>query len=116
MQGVPVQFSYVKDRVRFRHLPDLPGVELYHAHISRHAFEPHAHEAFGIGMIETGAGRFRYRGAQHVAPAQSLVLTNPDELHTGGSVSEDGWQHRTIYLEPTPGIIAFSSYLLGSLC
>ncbi|WP_342754672.1 AraC family transcriptional regulator [Pantoea sp. MBD-2R] len=101
MQGVPAQFSYEKDRARFRHLPDLPGVELYHAHISRHAFEPHTHEAFGIGMIETGAERFRYRGAQHVAPAQSLVLMNPDELHTGESASEDGWQYRMIYLDPT---------------
>ena len=40
MQGVPLQFSDEKDRARFRHLEQLPGVELYHAHISRYAFEP----------------------------------------------------------------------------
>ncbi|PLM99291.1 AraC family transcriptional regulator, partial [Klebsiella quasipneumoniae] len=51
MQGVPPQFSDEKDRARFRHLEQLPGVELYHAHISRYAFEPHTHEAFGIGVI-----------------------------------------------------------------
>lgn len=100
LQGVPAQFSFDKDRAQFRHLAGLPGVELYHAHISRYAFEPHTHEAFGIGTIDAGAERFRYRGVQHVAPARSLVLMNPDELHTGESASEDGWQYRMIYIDP----------------
>lgn len=100
MQGVPEQFCDEKDRAQFRQLETLPGVELYQAHISRYAFEPHTHEAFGIGTIVAGAERFRYRGAQHVAPAQSLVLMNPDELHTGESAAEEGWQYRMIYLEP----------------
>lgn len=100
MQGVPEQFPYEKDRAQFRHLPALPGVELYHAHISRYAFEPHTHEAFGIGTIDFGAERFRYRGVNHVAPTHSLVLMNPDELHTGESASDEGWRYRMIYIEP----------------
>ena len=58
MQGVPEQFTDERDSARFRHLAQLPGPELYHAHISDYAFEPHTHEAFGIGTIETGAERF----------------------------------------------------------
>ena len=100
MQGVPPQFSDEKDRARFRHLEQLPGVELYHAHISRYAFEPHTHEAFGIGVIEQGAERFRYRGSQHVASANSIVTMNPDELHTGEAETAEGWRYRMIYLEP----------------
>lgn len=100
MQGVPLQFSDEKDRARFRHLEQLPGVELYHAHISRYAFEPHTHEAFGIGVIEQGAERFRYRGSQHIAAANSIVTMNPDELHTGEAETADGWRYRMIYLEP----------------
>lgn len=100
MDGVPEQFSCEQDRALFRHLPGVSGVELYRAHITRHAFEPHTHEAFGIGTIDSGAERFRYRGAQHLAPTQSLVLMNPDELHTGESASEGGWQYRMIYIEP----------------
>lgn len=100
MQGVPEQFTDEKDCARFRHLPQLPGVELYHAHISRYAFEPHTHEAFGIGTVTRGAERFRYRGAQYVAAPGSLVLMNPDELHTGEAATADGWQYRMIYLEP----------------
>lgn len=100
MQGVPDQFNDEKDKAQFRHLPQLPGVELYHAHISRYAFEPHTHEAFGIGTVTLGAERFRYRGVQHVAATDSIVLMNPDELHTGEAATEDGWQYRMIYLEP----------------
>lgn len=100
MQGVPPQFSDEKDHARFRHLEQLPGVELYHAHISRYAFEPHTHEAFGIGVIEQGAERFRYRGSQHVASANSIVTMNPDELHTGEAETAEGWRYRMIYLEP----------------
>ncbi|MEJ5075105.1 AraC family transcriptional regulator [Erwinia rhapontici] len=100
MEGVPEQFSYEQDRASFRHLSGQQGVELYRAHITRYAFEPHTHEAFGIGTIDRGAERFRYRGVQHVAPVDSLVLMNPDELHTGESATEGGWQYRMIYIEP----------------
>lgn len=100
MQGVPEQFSDERDRARFRHLAQVPGVELYHAHISRYAFEPHTHEAFGIGAIESGAERFRYRGTQHVAPVNSVVTMNPDELHTGEAETADGWRYRMVYLDP----------------
>lgn len=40
-------------------VPDRFSDELYRAHITRYAFEPHTHEAFGIGIIDRGAGRFR---------------------------------------------------------
>lgn len=89
------------DRAQFRHVPQQTGVELYQAHIARCAFEPHTHDAFGIGTIDFGAEQFRYRGAQHVAAQDTLVLMNPDELHTGQAVGEEGWRYRMIYIEPT---------------
>lgn len=100
MEGVPEQFIDERDSARFRHLAQLPGVELYHAHISRYAFEPHTHEAFGIGAIESGAERFRYRGTQYVAPTNAIVTMNPDEIHTGEAVGEEGWRYRMVYLDP----------------
>lgn len=100
MEGVPELFIDERDSARFRHLAQLPGVELYHAHISRYAFEPHTHEAFGIGAIESGAERFRYRGTQHVAPTNAIVTMNPDEIHTGEAVGEEGWRYRMVYLDP----------------
>jgi len=100
MDGVPDQFDHPEDRAQFRHVPLRPGVELYRAHIVRHMFEPHTHEAFGLGAIESGVERFRYRGSDHLAPAGSMVLMNPDELHTGRAETDGGWRYRMIYIEP----------------
>ena len=44
----------------------------------------------GLGAIEAGVERFRYRGEEHLAPADTLVLMNPDELHTGRAETADG--------------------------
>nr|WP_277628842.1 AraC family transcriptional regulator [Pantoea allii] len=100
VEGIPAVFPCEKDRAQFKQSPELPGVELYQAHISRYAFEPHTHEAFGIGTIDAGAQRFRYRGTQYTAPAHSLVMMNPDELHTGESACEEGWRYQMIYIQP----------------
>ncbi|MDE1189968.1 MAG: AraC family transcriptional regulator [Pantoea sp.] len=100
MSVVPAIFPCERDRAQFQQFAELPGIELYQAHISRYAFEPHTHEAFGIGTIESGAQRFRYRGTHYTAPQHSLVMMNPDELHTGESACEEGWRYRMIYIQP----------------
>ncbi|WP_249352528.1 MULTISPECIES: AraC family transcriptional regulator [unclassified Rudaea] len=99
MQVAAERFDNALDRAEFRRAAHCAGVELYRAHIVRHAFEPHTHEAFGLGAIETGTERFRYRGADHLAPRDSLVMMNPDELHTGRAETEGGWRYRMIYVE-----------------
>jgi AraC-like DNA-binding protein len=83
---VPDVLNGPADRAEFRRSPHRAGVELYRAHIVQHAFEPHSHAAYGLGAIEAGAERFRYRGSEHVAPAASLVLMNPHELHTDRAI------------------------------
>lgn len=100
MQGVPAQFVDAFDAAEFRQPAHRPGIELYRAHIVRHAFEPHTHEAYGLGAIESGVERFRYRGSDHLAPADSLVLMNPDVLHTGRAETEGGWRYRMVYVDP----------------
>lgn len=88
------------DSVEFARPGHRAGVELYRAHIVRHAFDPHTHEAFGLGLIDAGVERFRYRGGEHLAPVGSLVLMNPDELHTGQAETEGGWRYRMLYIDP----------------
>jgi AraC-like DNA-binding protein len=99
VNAVPTEFEHPLDAAEFRRI-QRPGVELYRAHIVRHAFQPHTHEAYGLGAIESGVERFRYRGGDHLAPAQSLVLMNADVLHTGRAETHDGWRYRMIYVEP----------------
>ena len=99
MTVVPEQFEHRRDTAEFRRAAFRTGVELYRAHIVRHAFEAHAHEGYGIGAIESGVERFRYRGAEHLAPGGSIVTMNPDELHTGRAETADGWRYRMVYLD-----------------
>lgn len=99
MQGVPPEFADRDDAAQFMHPRHRAGIELYRAHIVRHAFEPHTHEAFGLGAIESGVERFRYAGSDHLAPAGSLVLMNPDILHTGRAETRGGWRYRMIYID-----------------
>lgn len=100
MHGVPEQFDHPADRAEFRHPLGRTGIELYRAHIIHHAFAPHTHEAFGLGAIERGVERFRYGGADHLAPPDSIVLMNPDMLHTGRAETEGGWRYRMVYIDP----------------
>uniref|UniRef100_UPI00186A6DAA AraC family ligand binding domain-containing protein n=2 Tax=Pseudomonas TaxID=286 RepID=UPI00186A6DAA len=79
----------------------LGGVELLHARYRRQRFAPHVHEGYVFTVIERGAQRFRHRGAEHLAATGSMVLINPDELHTGATAVEEGWQYRGFY--PTLG-------------
>jgi len=97
--AVPSSFESPQDAAEFRRPAHRAGVELYRAHIVRYAFEPHTHDAYGLGAIETGCERFRYRGGDHLAPAGSLVMMNPDVLHTGRAETEHGWRYRMIYLD-----------------
>jgi AraC-like DNA-binding protein len=101
MQGVPHHFAHLADTAQFRLPSHRTGIELYRAHIVRHAFEPHVHDGFGLGAIETGVERFRYRGVDHLAPPDSLVMMNPDEPHTGRAETEGGWHYRMVYIEPS---------------
>lgn len=99
MQGVPAQFDDPADRAEFSRPAHRAGVELYRAHIVRHSFEPHTHDAYGLGAVSSGTERFRYRGSDHLAAAGSVILMNPDELHTGRAETEGGWRYRMLYLD-----------------
>lgn len=98
MNAVPETFDSPLDAAEFKR-PARDGVELYRAHIVRHAFDPHLHEAFGLGVIDAGVERFRYRGAEHLAAPGTLVLMNPGELHTGRAETAQGWRYRMVYLD-----------------
>jgi AraC-like DNA-binding protein len=87
----------LSESIHFWQTPPLAGVELLSARYIDHRFAPHVHDGYVIGMIMAGAQRYRYRGAEHLAGSGTLVLINPDELHTGHKGTEDGWLYRAFY-------------------
>lgn len=93
------QFEHPEDQAQYRRPAHRAGVELYHAHIRHHSFDPHTHEAYGLGAITGGVGRFRWRGGEHLAPRATLMLMNPEDIHTGQAATEDAWAYRMVYLD-----------------
>ena len=86
-----------REQTRFWQASALSGVELLQARYLEQRFAPHVHEGFVFTVIEHGAQRFRHRGCDHLAPQGSMVLINPDEVHTGSKAHEDGWRYRGFY-------------------
>lgn len=88
-----------REQTRFWQADALAGVELLHARYIDQRFAPHVHEGFVFTMIEHGCQRFHHRGSEHLAPIGSMVLINPDEVHTGSKAHEEGWRYRAFYPE-----------------
>ncbi|MGB3491809.1 MAG: AraC family transcriptional regulator [Elainellaceae cyanobacterium] len=85
-----------KEQVKFWRDPALRNLEMLSATYITYAFARHAHEGFGIAIVESGAMEFDYLGTTHIAPAGSVVVTHPGEIHTGQAVLETGWTYRTL--------------------
>ena len=92
-----MNISPAQEHTQFWRDPALNNLELLRATYITHAFAPHMHEGYAIGVIENGAEQFRYRRGVHVAPRGSIVLINPGEMHTGEAATERGWMYRMLY-------------------
>jgi AraC-like DNA-binding protein len=65
---------------------------------THHRFAPHLHETFGLGAIESGASKIRYRGRTMSQRAGDVVVIPAREVHTGEADGPQGWSYRMLYL------------------
>ena len=89
-----------KERADYKITGELGGLEILDAKYENQNFSRHSHEGYTIGVIETGAQRFYRTGGHHIAPQNTIILVNADELHSGHSASEGGWAYRAMYPLP----------------
>ncbi|MFD2112097.1 helix-turn-helix domain-containing protein [Thiorhodococcus fuscus] len=61
------------------------------------AFPRHFHDDYTVGLVVRGANRFVYRRRSLVAPAGTLCLADPGEIHTG-EADLDGWTYWTLQI------------------
>ncbi|WPC03838.1 AraC family transcriptional regulator [Pseudomonas benzenivorans] len=85
------------EQTHFWRAPQLGGVELLHARYIEHTFSPHVHEGFVLGVVEQGAHLFQHRGSGHLASVGSMIVINPDELHSCSKAGDQGWRYRACY-------------------
>ncbi|MCG8605901.1 AraC family ligand binding domain-containing protein [bacterium] len=62
-----------------------------------HTFPRHWHESFVIEIVESGVDEFQCRGTVFNAPAGSIVVFNPGEVHTGRPVGGVPLKYRSLY-------------------
>ena len=83
-----------------RRAPSRPGFERYEARFAGHAFGPHRHDSYAIGLTLQGVQAFGYRGGAAVSLAGEAMILHPDERHDGRAGSDAGFRYRILYLEP----------------
>jgi AraC-like DNA-binding protein len=80
--------------------PSAKGVERVGAHFLGHAFAPHRHDTYAIGVTTMGLQRFDYRGTSHTSSTGNVFILHPDELHDGRQGDERGFGYRCVYIDP----------------
>jgi AraC-like DNA-binding protein len=67
---------------------------------SGQSFSRHTHEQFGIGLVTRGAQRsFSGSGMVEAGPGD-LITVNPNEVHDGAPLDDEGRSWKMLYLEP----------------
>ncbi|MDF2152720.1 AraC family transcriptional regulator [Vibrio sp. CAU 1672] len=89
-----------KEIAKFQIARELGGLELLDAKYEKQNFSRHSHEGYTIGVIEKGAQRFFRTNGNHIAPQDSIILVNADEVHNGHSATEGGWEYKAMYPLP----------------
>ncbi|AQS37109.1 transcriptional regulator, AraC family [Shewanella psychrophila] len=88
------------EKADFTLAQELGGIELLDASYQKQNFSRHSHEGYTVGVIETGAQKFFRTGSNHLAPQNSIILVNADEVHNGCSATDNGWSYRAMYPLP----------------
>ncbi|MGG6270951.1 AraC family ligand binding domain-containing protein [Leptolyngbya sp. AN03gr2] len=86
-----------QETIKFWRDPALANLEMLRATYVTHSFSRHTHEGYAIGVIERGIEEFTYQGSTHQAPAGSIVVIHPGEVHTGHAAEPESWTYRMLY-------------------
>lgn len=86
-----------ENRARFWKAPEFDDLELVEAKYSTHSFPRHMHATYVLGVILEGVEKFYCRGEMYAAPAGSIIVVNPGDVHTGFSAGNTPWVYRCMY-------------------
>lgn len=75
-------------RPRIWRLQHLQSIELVHGVSKNHSLPRHFHEELELGIRQGDGWQFNYRGEIHSVPSDTLVVTQPGEVHHANSTSE----------------------------
>ena len=76
------------------------GIETIRAHFQGHAYDPHWHDSYLVGVTEQGVQQFNCRRRRNVSTPGQVFLLEPGEIHDGHAPTEEGFTYSTLYLDP----------------
>ncbi len=76
------------------------GIETIRAHFNGHAYDPHWHDSYLIGVTEQGVQQFNCRRQKHSSTPGKVFLLEPGEIHDGNAPNEAGFTYQMLYLQP----------------
>ncbi|HBB6759902.1 TPA: AraC family transcriptional regulator [Citrobacter amalonaticus] len=75
------------------------GIETIKAHFEGHAFDPHWHDSFLVGITLSGTQQFHCRRECHHSQPGDAFLLEPGEIHDGDAPVAGGFTYLTFYLD-----------------
>lgn len=75
-----------------------PQIERFRAEIVKTIFPAHAHEGFVFGVVQRGVQLVTCRSVKYLAPADSLILLNPEEIHAAQSADGRSMKYQTLHV------------------
>jgi AraC-like DNA-binding protein len=106
-----VDHDPVRERAVFWRHPHYRDLGLLKARFRRHCYALHTHPTYVIALITGGCERLRVNRRQELAPANAIIVVNPEECHDGEAGCDDGWAYRTLY--PTVALMEGVARTLG---
>lgn len=95
-----IETSEVPGTLRIWRPLEIKSLELHVGTSFQHSYPRHWHDEYYISAITAGAGRFFYRGKDHIATPGTLVLVAPGEVHTHSDCS-GGRSFRSLHMAPS---------------
>jgi AraC-like DNA-binding protein len=77
------------------------GIETIRAHFTGHAYDPHFHDAYLVGVTEQGLQEFSCRRTIHRSTPGRVILIEPGEVHDGQARDKAGFTYLMLYLDPS---------------
>ncbi|MCC4309143.1 AraC family transcriptional regulator [Alcanivorax marinus] len=76
------------------------GIETIRAHFEGHAYDPHWHDTYAVGVTEQGVQRFHVGRVRHESVPGRAMLLEPGQVHDGLGPVPGGFTYRLLYLDP----------------
>lgn len=75
------------------------GIETIRAHFEGHAYDPHWHNSYLVGITLAGTQQFHCRRERHRSRPGDAFLLEPGEIHDGDAPVAGGFTYLTFYLD-----------------